>query len=59
MSLEIHLSRAIVDGVVGDMKTEASRKRVPLDSGLAEVLLDWRARAPYNRDEDWEFASTK
>jgi len=55
--LEIHLSRAIVDGVVGDMKTEASRKPVPLDSGLAEVLLDWRGRTPYNRDEDWVFAS--
>jgi integrase len=56
-ALEIHLSRAIVDGVVGDMKTEASRMPVPLDSALAEVLLDWRARTPYNRDEDWLFAS--
>jgi hypothetical protein len=45
-TLEIHLSRAIVDGVAGDMKTEASRKPVPLDSLLAEVLLDWRARTP-------------
>ncbi|MFZ0135528.1 MAG: hypothetical protein WAK89_00590 [Candidatus Sulfotelmatobacter sp.] len=49
---EIHLSRAIVDGVVGDINTEASRKPVPLDSALAEVLLDWRARTPYNRDQD-------
>jgi integrase len=57
--LEIHLSRAIVDGVAGDMKTEASRKPVPLDTGLAEVLLNWRARTPYNRDEDWVFASPK
>jgi integrase len=56
-TLEIHLSRAIVDGVVGGMKTEASRKPVPLDSALAEVLLDWRARTPYNRDDDWLFAS--
>jgi integrase len=55
--LEIQLSRPIVDGVVGDMKTEASRKPVPLDSGLAEVLLDWRHRTSYNRDEDWVFAS--
>ena len=42
----------IVDGVVGDINTEASRKPVPLDSALAEVLLDWRARTPYNRDQD-------
>ena len=55
--LEIHLSRAIVDGVVGDMKAEASRKPVPLDAALAEVLLNWRGRTPYNRDEDWLFAS--
>jgi integrase len=44
--LEIHLSRAIVDGVVGDMKTEASRKPVPLDSGLAEVLLNCELGLP-------------
>ena len=55
--LEIHLSRAIVDGEVGDMKTEASRKPVPLDSALAELLLNWRTRTPYDRDEDWVFAS--
>lgn len=55
--LEIHLVRAIVDGVVGDMKTEASRKPVPLDPALAEVLLDWRGQTTYNRDDDWVFAS--
>jgi integrase len=51
-TLEIHLSRAIVDGVVGDMKTEASRKPLALDSALAEVLVDWRGRTPYSGDED-------
>ncbi len=56
-TLEIHLSRAIVDGVIGDMKTEASRKPLALDSALAEVLVAWRGRTPYNRDEDWIFAS--
>jgi len=56
-TLEIHLVRAIVNGVVGDMKTEASRKPVPLGSALAEVLVEWRGRTPYNQDEDWVFAS--
>jgi len=56
-TLEIHLSRAIVDGVVGDMKTEASHKPLALDSALAEVLVDWRGRTPSNCDEDWVFAS--
>lgn len=55
--LEIHVSRAIVDGVIGDMKTEASRKPLALDSALAEVLVEWRGRTPNARDEDWVFAS--
>jgi integrase len=58
-ALEIQLSRAVVDGFVGDMKTEASRKPIPLDSALAEVLLDWRGRSAYNRQQDWVFASPR
>jgi integrase len=58
-ALEIHLSRAVVDQVVGDMKTEASRKSIPLDAGLAEVLLDWRALSAYRQPEDWLFASPR
>ena len=54
---EINLSRGIVDGVVGTMKTEASRKPIPLDSGLAEVLLEWRGRSEYRGHDDWLFAS--
>jgi integrase len=57
--LEINLSRGIVDGVVGTMKTEASRKPIPLDSGLAEVLLDWRGRSEYRGHDDWLFASPR
>jgi integrase len=56
-SQEIPLRRAVVDGVIGDMKTEASRKPIPLDSALAAVLKVWRACTPYCRDEDWIFAS--
>jgi integrase len=54
---EIHLSRAIVRQYIGQMKTEASRKPVPLDAGLADVLLNWRGRCPYNQDADYIFAS--
>jgi integrase len=57
--LEINLSRGIVDGVVGTMKTEASRKPIPLDSGLAEVLLDWRRCTEYKGHDDWLFASPR
>jgi len=54
---EIHLSRGIVRQHIGVMKTEASRKPVPLDAGLADVLLGWRGRCPYNKDADYIFAS--
>jgi integrase len=54
---EIHLSRGIVRQHIGEMKTEASRKPVPLDAGLADVLLGWRRRCPYNQDADYIFGS--
>jgi integrase len=54
---EIRPCRAIVDQVVGNLKTEASGKAVPIDLALAEVLLDWRGRCPYNQDRDFLFGS--
>jgi integrase len=42
---------------VGDCKTEASRKPVPLDLRLSKVLWNWRLQSPYPIDEDWVFAS--
>jgi integrase len=56
---EIQLSRGIVCQHIGALKTEASRKPVPMDSALAAVLLDWRGRCPYNRDTDCVFASAE
>jgi integrase len=54
---EINLSRGIVRQYVGDMKTEASRKPIPLDNGLASVLKRWLGLCPYNQLHDWLFAS--
>ena len=42
---------------IGTMKTEASRKPVPLDAGLADVLRGWRGICPYMQDADYIFAS--
>jgi integrase len=39
----INLSRAVVHQHVGEMKTEASQKPVPMDGALATVLHYWRA----------------
>jgi integrase len=54
---EIRPCRAIVDQVVGSLKTEASGKALPMDVALADALLDWRGRCPYNQDADFLFGS--
>jgi integrase len=55
--MEVHVIRSIVMQHVGDCKTEASRKPVPLDLRLSKVLWNWRMHSPYPIDEDWVFAS--
>src|SRR5215831_2639110 len=52
-------SRSIVAQHVGDVKTEASGKAIPLDDTLIEELLLWRAETPYADDGNYVFASTK
>lgn len=54
---EIRPVCAIVDQVVGNLKTEASGKAVPMAGVLADALLDWRGRCPYNQEGDFLFAS--
>jgi len=54
---EIHLSRGIVRQHETPMKTEASRKPIPMEAGLAEVLTNWRAQCAYNQPGDYVFAS--
>ena len=54
---EIRLVRGIVRQHIGQMKTEASRKPVPMDARLSEVLLSWRSQCGYAQDSDYVFAS--
>ncbi len=54
---EIRPCRAIVDQVIGNLKTEASGRAVPMDPALASALLDWRRRCPYKQDSDFLFGS--
>jgi integrase len=54
-----NLGRAVVHQHVGEMKTEASDKPVPMDGALAVALLDWSKQALYRQPEDWVFASPK
>jgi integrase len=56
-NLELNVTRSIWHQVVGNCKTEASAKPVPLDSYMAEDLLRWRRQSSYPREEDFIFAS--
>jgi integrase len=51
--------RSIVKQRIGKVKTEASKKSIPLDDVLIEELLAWRRETPYGQDSDYVFASTK
>jgi integrase len=56
-ALEVNVTRAVVKQKITRCKTEASRKPIPLDAELAEVLLNWKLQAPYAQPGDWVFAS--
>jgi integrase len=49
--------RAIVTGVVSDVKTKYSNAGMPLDPALAEVLRKWQRKTHFKNPEDWVFAS--
>ena len=51
------VQRAIVDGVVDDVKTKYSKAGLPLDPALAEMLIRLREQSKFQSDEDWVFAS--
>jgi integrase len=40
-------------------KTLASKAPVPMCGALASYLAEWRQQTPYNKDEDYIFASPK
>jgi integrase len=56
-NFEISVTRSISLQHIGDCKTEASRKPVPMDAELAEALWSWRQNSGYPKPEDWVFAS--
>ena len=41
-SMEVAVTRSCVRNHFGETKTEASRKPVPLDESVREVLAEWR-----------------
>jgi integrase len=55
--LQIKVQRSIYMNVVGNCKTEASRKPVPMDPILASELWTWKQDTPYGQPHAWIFAS--
>jgi integrase len=54
---KLNLRRGLFRKKETSMKTNASRKPVPLLPEMVEVLLRWRTETPYPADTDWVFAS--
>ena len=55
--LIIMAQRSVVDQVVGSVKTEASKRPIPIDAYVAEDLLSWYRTTKYSRPEDYVFAT--
>lgn len=55
-SLSMRVSRAVVRGVVDEVKTEYSEDDLPLDPDFATELLNWQLQCPPSKD-GWIFPS--
>lgn len=53
----INIVRSVVDQVVGQCKTEASRKPVVMDEHIAQALVAWRHESAYTSPGNWIWAS--
>lgn len=51
------MRRAVVDGVVGDVKTKYSQSGLPLDPVHAEILFIWKRASQFGGETDWVFAN--
>lgn len=57
--VQINVRHSIYQNVVGNCKTEASRKAVPMDASLAYELRNWKSVCRYGQLGDWVFASPR
>ena len=56
-NLTLLVRRAVVAAHVDQVKTKYSKKNLPLDPGLADILLSWHRQTRYGAPTDWVFAS--
>jgi len=57
--LVISIERSIFNGVIGNCKTESSRKVLPMNERVAADLWLWKEAAQFTNPEDWIFASPR
>ena len=57
--LQISIQSSIYQGMIGDCKTEASRKPIPLNERVAADLWWWKETTKYADSDDWIFASSR
>ena len=50
--MTVLVRRAIVGGVVGDVKTKYSQSGLPLDPALSEVLFAWKRASMFGQESD-------
>ena len=56
-NLHVSVTRSLVDQHVGPLKTEASRKLMPIDEYVAHDLLAWYEVTPYKKPSDYVWAT--
>jgi len=56
-NLHVSVTRSLVDQHVGPVKTEASRKLMPIDEYVAHDLLAWYDVTPYKKASDYVWAT--
>jgi integrase len=56
-NLHVSVTRSLVDQHVGPVKTEASRKLMPIDEYVAHDLLEWYDLTPYKKPSDYVWAA--
>jgi integrase len=57
IEFRINIVRSVVDQVIGNCKTETSRKPVVIDEHIARALISWRQESTYTAPLDWVWAS--
>jgi len=57
LQLRLNIDRSIVNQTVEDVKTVESRRNMPLDPSLIDVLKAWKQTSKFSAASDWVFAS--